>query len=706
MYISDWVNGWDKTGKGRIWKVTSQETDPRVAEVKALLAEGMAKRPVDELGKLLGHADQRVRLEAQYELAARAGAEIRAAGEIFMRDGDKAKFPERPAGTKLSEVAETSNNRLARIHAIWAGSQISRYAPTAANVYKQLNDQDEEIRAQGYKVIGEESREELQLLQTLDGNPRIPFESALEDSSPRVKFYAALAVGKLGDRRFLPKLLDLLRENADRDAYLRHAAVMGLVGINDVESLTKAASDPSRSVRLGALLALRRLGKPEVAKFLADSDPKIATEAALAIYEAPIPDALPSLADLAGKKGLTEALQRRAINAAGRVGRAEDASGIAAVAGRSEASKNLRVESLSILATWANPPGRDRINGLWRPIDVRPSKVAADALRPNVKALLNDSADEVRRGVIAAVGELGIKEAGPDLVALVVQGKGSGLARADAIKALEKLDEPKLADAVEAAVVAVEGRVRSAGLRVLARLSPERAISAITKVLDSGEIPEQQQALEVLGSSDRPEADAILATWLDRLIRKQAPASLELEILEAASKRKSARVTDLLDRFEKARPKDGPLADHHAELEGGDADRGRKIYRDNAAVYCVRCHKVRGEGGEVGPDLTGIGTKQPRTYLLESIVVPNQAIAQGFESVVLAKTDGTVVTGVLKSEDDKTVKVMTAEAKLIEVPKADIEERKRGPSAMPDDLSKKLSRSERRDLVEFLSNLK
>ena len=49
---------------------------------------------------------------------------------------------------------------------------------------------------------------------------------------------------------------------------------------------------------------------------------------------------------------------------------------------------------------------------------------------------------------------------------------------------------------------------------------------------------------------------------------------------------------------------------------------------------------------------------------------------------------------------------MTAEAKLIEVPKAEIEERKRGPSAMPEDLAKKLSRAELRDLVEFLSTLK
>ncbi len=49
---------------------------------------------------------------------------------------------------------------------------------------------------------------------------------------------------------------------------------------------------------------------------------------------------------------------------------------------------------------------------------------------------------------------------------------------------------------------------------------------------------------------------------------------------------------------------------------------------------------------------------------------------------------------------------MTAEAQLVEVPKADIEERKRGPSAMPEDLAKKLTAADRRDLVEFLAGLK
>jgi quinoprotein glucose dehydrogenase len=721
MYITDWVNGWNKTGKGRIWKVSSVETDPLVAEVKVLLNDGMSKRSVEELGKLLGHSDQRVRLEAQFELVDRTKLELKKVAEVRklrpgLTEDESIKMLEGPDSGSVQElmrIAMSGASQMARIHAIWGIGQLtdglggSGYAPLLKDL--ALSNADELIRCQALKVLSEMPRRR-RGIASIGAFHEWIWKDTL-DPDPRVKFYAAMALAKHGGSKALPLLVQMLSDNNDKDAYLRHACVMGLIGViqnspADFDALLKAASHPNSGVRLGVLLALRRMGKPEVAKFLDDTDPKLATEAGLAIYEAPIPEALPALAALADKKGLTEALSRRAINAANRVGREEDAKALASVAVRSEAPKNLRIEALSILGAWANPPGRDRINGLWRPIDSRPSKVAADALRPAVKGLLNDSPDEIRRETIAAVAELKIVEAGPDLLALIVEGKGSGTARADALKALEKLGDPKLADAVEAAVGSKEGSVRSEGLRVLVKLSPERAIPALAKVLEVGSTTEKQKAFEVLGASDRPEADPILATWLDRLISKKTPLAIELELIEAASKKKSPSLTNLLAKFEKERPKEGPLADHMAEMEGGNAERGKKIFRDNAAVYCVRCHKVKGDGGEVGPELTGIGTRHPRSYLLESIVAPNQAIAQGFESVILAKTDGTIVTGVLKSEDDKTVKLMTAEAKLIEVPKADIEDRKRGNSAMPEDLPKKLSRSDVRDLVEFLSSLK
>ena len=73
---------------------------------------------------------------------------------------------------------------------------------------------------------------------------------------------------------------------------------------------------------------------------------------------------------------------------------------------------------------------------------------------------------------------------------------------------------------------------------------------------------------------------------------------------------------------------------------------------------------------------------------------------------MIATSDGKVYTGILRGEDSKEVRLMTADGKAITVPTDSIEERKRGPSAMPDGIAAKLSRKELRDLIEFLAGLK
>ena len=109
-------------------------------------------------------------------------------------------------------------------------------------------------------------------------------------------------------------------------------------------------------------------------------------------------------------------------------------------------------------------------------------------------------------------------------------------------------------------------------------------------------------------------------------------------------------------------------------LAGGDKERGRTIFTSRSDVECLRCHKVPGAGGEltggeVGPELSGVGVRLSRADLLESIVNPNKKIAQGFESVVLATGDGKVHTGILRGEDAKEVRLITAEGKSSPCPR-------------------------------------
>ncbi len=129
------------------------------------------------------------------------------------------------------------------------------------------------------------------------------------------------------------------------------------------------------------------------------------------------------------------------------------------------------------------------------------------------------------------------------------------------------------------------------------------------------------------------------------------------------------------------------------------------------AVSCLRCHKVRDNGGnvnggDVGPDLTKTGGEKTREYLLEALVEPNKAIAKGYETVIVTFDDGREHAGIVKSETDKELVLVTADVKTITVEKKSIEERSTGPSAMPSDLLKHLTLRELRDLIEFLASQK
>ena len=262
-------------------------------------------------------------------------------------------------------------------------------------------------------------------------------------------------------------------------------------------------------------------------------------------------------------------------------------------------------------------------------------------------------------------------------------------------------------------------RLRGAARVVNAKANPAAAVDDLTKLLADAEAAtvEKQMAFGVLGTlKESAKVDEAIAAALDAELAGKLPVELKLDAMEAAQARSEAKKLKLhadlrgklkaIDTADRAAVAKDPLARDRLAIAGGDAFAGREIVLNNAAVYCQRCHKLDNQGGEVGPPLNGVGTKHPRDYLLESIVNPNAKIAEGYQSVILNLIDGRSVAGVLRSKDAKTVTIVTPENKVITVPADDIDTQKPDTSAMPDDLHKKLSKRELRDLVEFLASLK
>jgi quinoprotein glucose dehydrogenase len=597
----------------------------------------------------------------------------------------------------LADVV-SKGTKIARLHAIWALGQIGRNDAKAFEPLLYLvKDPDADVRGQISKVVG-------------DGGFKrgiIGVMFGLADPEPRARFHAAMAAGKLKIKETIPALLKMLNENNDSDPYLRHAGAMALASIGDQDAIRKAATDISVPVRMAALQAMRRLQMPETADFLNDGDNKIVLEAARAIYDLPIPAALPKLAGMTkhNLKNVPEPAVLRALAANYRLGTAESAQALVSLATRSDVPTPLREQALRMLQAWEKPSARDWVVGLWRPLPERPGVDVADALRPALGSFMTGP-DKIRTEAARLAAKHGMTEIGPALREMAADKKRRTGVRIASLQALETLKDVQLEQSAKGALGDDDPRLRHQGRRILLqKVSKVEAVQTLAKVLDEGAVVERQGALGLLAKIQTAEADDLLEHWLDQLLAKKAPAEIQLDIILAVSDNKKPSLKKKLAKHEATRDAKNPVSVYREAMLGGDADAGRKVFFEKAEVSCLRCHKVAGLGGEVGPDLTGIGKKYKRDYLLESIVDPNKQIAKGYETVVLTLNSGLTKIGVLKSEDANEVRIMTAEGQLLAIPKSQIDDRSRGPSAMPSDLIQKMSRTEVRDLVEFLAGL-
>jgi quinoprotein glucose dehydrogenase len=196
---------------------------------------------------------------------------------------------------------------------------------------------------------------------------------------------------------------------------------------------------------------------------------------------------------------------------------------------------------------------------------------------------------------------------------------------------------------------------------------------------------------------------------MDKLGRGEVQKELQLDVLEAAASRTSPELKAKVQAYEASLSQGDQLAPFRIALYGGTAADGKKIFFERAEAACVRCHKIVGqgnEGGEVGPELTHVGSKKEREYILESIVFPNKQIAQGFESLLVATKDGTSYAGVVKSDTPTELVLNSPEDGIVKIKKSDITSRERGLSSMPEGMATLLTKRDLRDLVEFLSSCK
>jgi len=142
------------------------------------------------------------------------------------------------------------------------------------------------------------------------------------------------------------------------------------------------------------------------------------------------------------------------------------------------------------------------------------------------------------------------------------------------------------------------------------------------------------------------------------------------------------------------------------DLRAGNADGGWRVFFGTNSGHCGRCHSFRGRGGELAPDLAGIGNRLSRRRLIESILDPSREIAPRYQAWTIVTVDGKIQTvlSLAKLDGDQREQFVGTDGRTFELKTERIESRHPATtSIMPSGLERLMTLDELRDLVALLS---
>jgi len=213
--------------------------------------------------------------------------------------------------------------------------------------------------------------------------------------------------------------------------------------------------------------------------------------------------------------------------------------------------------------------------------------------------------------------------------------------------------------------------------------------------------PQQQKAVVETLASRKVYANALLIAFQENKIKRedipvQVARSLSLT-LGGAFERVYGKIksvgADRVKQIAKYKKLITPDA-----LEKANSSRGRTVFNKT----CASCHTLYGEGGKVGPDLTG-SNRANLDYILLNSVDPSYDVPEGYRAELISTLDGLIITGVIAEEDGTKVVLKTAEQPRVVVAKEDIENRKTSDkSIMPDGQLDELTTQQVLDLIKYL----
>jgi putative membrane-bound dehydrogenase-like protein len=746
LYICDWQHADTKEAVdvGRLLRLTysgASHAEPKPPWYLDAASGRPVRVGVDELIQALSHPARSVRDVAQRRLAERGSGAVASLVRLL---GD--------AGAPAP----------ARRHALWTLDAIDGDATGRAAILAATNDGDPSVRRQALRQIGcrrvRQAGESVRgRLRDADGGVRFQASTALgrigdasavpaliealDETDVFARYATVTALNRIG-RAEPAAWRAIVGALSHTKPACRDGAGMALRETYDsalVEALAAFTRDrpgPAEA-RAQALLLLAAVHRrrpawkgdwwayhPALAPRPSKTESWEGTRTVLAALRGGIDDPHPSVR-LVAVNGLREA----GDSPAALVLRARF---------RGEPDLGVRRALLAALGTFRDAGSRGLISGVLRD-RAADSGIKAEA----VAAALQVGGQEVAEAVYDAL-KVGPGDSSLRAAAVVALGRLSYAPAAPALEALAAAGDDETGRAAFEALAAIRGdAARDALFRLADRASPavrRGAVAALGRLGPRVALPRllvayrdlETRATALAALAQMPDARALDA-YLDGLAGKDA--NLRDACLKAIGRIRDAALSQIEARAEGLRPivisqlrrvyeghagaAGGRLFAVAAETQSPEAyfvfarehtgvpARGRALFHERDGLGCLKCHRVGGAGGDVGPDLSTVGAQFDRAKLAESVLYPSRSIREGYQPVTAATADGRVVAGLVRSESADTLTLRDADGKDHAIPKAEIDERtKSSASLMPEGLHVDLSTQDFADLISYLESLK
>ena len=188
------------------------------------------------------------------------------------------------------------------------------------------------------------------------------------------------------------------------------------------------------------------------------------------------------------------------------------------------------------------------------------------------------------------------------------------------------------------------------------------------------------------------------------------PEFVRPQVLAAATT-KDAAIRDLFERYvpdaQKVKRLGTVIRPEALLAVKGDTVRGKDVFVKMTGLQCATCHRVAGQGGQIGPDLSDVGKRLTKRQILESILDPSKDIDPKYAAYLVQVDDGRQLTGLIVAKDDKELTIRDPQGKDTKLPLSKVASQVPSKkSLMPDQLLRDLTAEQAADLLAYLESLK